>query len=412
MPVQTSDEIKKMTFEEMIEAGLDQLVDACELSVPMESREAVDFDIIYGRAIMHFLRGEQEQLASLITSLDRLSAHPEHDFIVAACKLREQIRARKFDPTLLVRANELVLRETRWQGELSMLLATAFTISDDYQSAMASYSRAVTAFEKQGVIRKALRARMNVLVCESNLHPTRNLFARYHDLYRRAIRKQSRDLIVATTCLLNISREYQRAGAYLVALKYCNRALSLFELQMGELNYFLTLAHRAHLLCDLGRRAEARIDFEAAQVGQFKEVEAALRVIEPMLSGHAPATNADQSDLLPTWRERAQTALTPNEEQPRLSTLEEKLIRYLSDGPRDRIDILEEIYGSALEFETKLNRFKSLLGTLRKKFPQLVLCEDGKYRLADEILVPGLHGPGLKKQEEARSNQTGGLRSR
>jgi tetratricopeptide (TPR) repeat protein len=226
---------------------------------------------------------------------------------------------------------------------------------------------------------------MNVLVCESHVHPERNLFARYHDLYRRAQRRGVRELIVATTCLLNISREYQRAGAYMVALKYCNRALQFFELQMGELNYFLTLAHRAHLLCELGRRAEARLDYEAAKLGNFKEVEAALEMIEPLLNGETPKPS-ENSALLPTWRERSLELRS--EARPKLSALEEKLIGFLSSGPQDRIDILEAIYGSNLDYETKLNRFKSLLGTLRKKYPNFVHCEQGKYRLADELLVP------------------------
>lgn len=407
----------KLTFEEIIQASVDELVEACELSLSDggAGSDHSEYAVTYGSAILHFLRGEQEQLSELIENLEQLNAHPEHEFLLTACQLRQQIRLRSFEPVLLSRADRLMNQDSRWQGELAMLLATAYTITDEYEKAMALFSRAVVAFEKQGVMRKALRARLNVLVCESNLHLTRNLFARYHDLYRRSIRKGNRDLIVATTCLLNISREYQRSGAFLVALKYCNRALSLFELQIGELNYFLTLAHRAHLLCDLGRRAEARIDFEAAKLGHFKEVEAALKVIEPLLEGvvgQIELKPSERADLLPDWRERVDETSRPKEAHIRLSALEEKLIRYLAIMPRDRIDILEEIYGPNLEFETKLNRFKSLLGTLRKKWPQLVICEESKYRLADEILIPGLNGPAYLRTPGHAADITGRVNTR
>ncbi len=373
------------TFENVIEAGLDELVEICD-PVRVEG-QALTIELHYAQAILHFLRGELEELKSLTDSVTILFAgHPEAELLHLACRLRELIRARQANPELIAQAERALEASSsenlKWRGEIAILIATVCTVFDEYQRAMEFYTRAVTAFEKQGCMRKALRARMNVLVCESHLHPDRNLFARYHDLYRRSLRKGQRELIVATTCLLNISREYQRAGAYLIALKYCTRALNLFELQMGEMNYFLTLAHRAHLLCDLGRTSEARIDFEAAKLGNFKEVEAALQVIEPLLHGSRPQ-DTTSSDLIPTWRERIESS-----GQTRLSVLEEKLIAFLSSGPRDRVDILEEIYGSNLEYETKLNRFKSLLATLRKKLPTLVICEEGKYRLADEILIP------------------------
>lgn len=384
------------TFEWVIEAGLDKLAEACERLDLRDLSRPGSFELFYGQVIVHFLRGEEDELANHLQSLEKFSGHDEFDFLRTACSMRVQIRSREFESALLQHAIDLASRSERWEGELCILAATAQTVLDDYAAAHVLFARATQAFERRGCSRKSLRSRLNVLVCESHVHPNRNLFARYHDLYRRALRSNQRDLIVATTSLLNISREYQRAGAFLVALKYCNRALSLFELQMGEMNYFLTLAHRAHLLCELGRRAEARIDYEAASVGRFKEVEAALRVIEPMLDGARLPDASMSPDLLPTWRERALSANT-SDSTPKLSTLEEKLIRFLANGPRDRIDILEEIYGTQLEFETKLNRFKSLLSTLRKKFPNLVICEDGSYRLADEILIPGLHESDIRK---------------
>jgi tetratricopeptide (TPR) repeat protein len=374
-------------FEFVIEAGLQELVDACGFITPTSK---VSIELLYGQVIVHFLRGEAEEMKAKIQQIPTIFAgHPELEMLLTACKLREQIRLRIYDSEALKKALSLSDLPGRWQGELLILQATAMTLFNDYEKAMNFYGRSADSFQAQGCVRKALRARMNVLVCESHLYPNRNFFARYHDLYKAALKKPHRELIVATTCLLNISREYQRAGAPMAALKYCNHALALFERQMGELNYFLTLAHRAHLLCEMGRREEARIDFEAARLGQFKEVEAALQVVESLLKGEK-ASVQDSESLLPTWKERmGEAGAGINEKAVKLSASEEKLIQYLSQGPSERIDIIETLYGALLDHETKLNRFKSLLGTLRKKFPNLVLCENGKYRLADEILIPG-----------------------
>ena len=47
--------------------------------------------------------------------------------------------------------------------------------------------------------------------------------------------------------------------------------------------------------------------------------------------------------------------------------------------------LVDEIYGDRLDSETKQNRFKSLIGTFRKKCPEMIVYDQGRYRLADEI---------------------------
>ncbi|MCM2278550.1 MAG: hypothetical protein NDJ89_10795 [Oligoflexia bacterium] len=46
---------------------------------------------------------------------------------------------------------------------------------------------------------------------------------------------------------------------------------------------------------------------------------------------------------------------------------------------------MEKLYGERLGYETRLNRFKALLATLRKKAPQLIVFEQGRYSLADPL---------------------------
>lgn len=381
---------KQLTFEFVIQADLESLVGVC-LSLPTPVDENERLSLFYGQTIIHFLRGDTDILTSNLPKIrSDFSLHPERNHLEVACALRERIRLRLLDAGLLERAFEIIKEDQsvyaiKWRGEIAILLATSYTIFNDYQRAHEMFEIAARGLMDAGFIRKSLRAQMNVLVCESHIHPGKNLFTRYHDLYRQAIQRDRKEIVVATTCLLNISREYQRAGAYLAALKYCNRAIALFERQMGDLNYYLTLIHRAQILVSLGRVAEARIDVDQARLAPFKEVKAALQVIEPLIEGQLPSQESTD-DLLPTWKERV-AEIHSSLSTPKLSSLEERLLALLSRGPRDRIDLVDDIYGDRLDAETKQNRFKSLIGTFRKKCPDLIVYDNGRYRLADQMLV-------------------------
>lgn len=369
-----------MSFENLLEANLEELV----LAIENTPGATMTLEGLYGAAIIDFLRGDLTSLKNRLRLVtDRFFDHPERKTAAVAIELRVQIRTRIFESGTLKAAADLAASPSRWQGELLLLLATAHTVFNSYERALELFEQAAHSFAGQGCHRKSLRARLNVLVCESHLHPEKNLFARYHDLYRRALRSRPRELVVATTCLLNISREYQLIGSHQVALKYCDKALEHFESHMGDINYFLTLVHRAHLLLELGRKEEARVNYEAAKLCSFKEVHAALEVVAAALNG-APAAQLTEKDQLPTWQERT---MAPGE-APKMSQLEQKLLRFLSDREREKIDVLEHLYGSLLPYEVKLNRFKSLVGTLRKKWPGLVLCEQGRYRLSDTLVGP------------------------
>jgi hypothetical protein len=121
-------------FEFVIEAGLDELIEICEGNQPRTSQ--LDVGVFYAEVIVHFLRGEQEQLSKCASSVYELfSAHEDVEYLNVACRLREQIRLRTFDPELLAAAIKLSLTASRWMGELFILLATAHTIMDQYERA-------------------------------------------------------------------------------------------------------------------------------------------------------------------------------------------------------------------------------------------------------------------------------------
>jgi hypothetical protein len=342
----------------------------------------------YAHVLLAFLRADIPALSSLAEQKEQFMEHAQYSPYESACCLRLAIRKRAFDSALSQKTEaEFEHGEwssSEWRGEIALLLATHFTIQPDFQKAKEWFRRAYKVLLNAGCPKKALRARLNELVAESHLDPVKNQISDYHDLYRWSTRQSQREDAVAITCLVNISREYQRAGAYLAGLQWCEKGLRFGELQFGSVAHHLLLAQKADLLVNLNRRAEAAMICDELKLSPFPEVKAALEVLLPVLGDKKPTLPSP--GVLPTWRER----LEGNDSASPLSKLEDQLVEYLSSGPRDRVDLINHLYGSQLSYETKLNRLKSLLSTLRKKNSELVRYRDGLYELADQIAVPRL----------------------
>jgi tetratricopeptide (TPR) repeat protein len=363
-------------FHEIIELGLESL------AAYLEGKPSDSTEVFYGHFILAYQRGDIPLLTKMESEAQKFSNAEDFAQLQSAIQIRLGIRSRKIEPRLLDSVIAAHAASGRWQGELAILLGNAFAVTGDHPTSKAWFIKSVIELASGGSHRKAHKARLNVFVAESHIHPRANLIPDYFNLYRKSSKPPHEELSVASTCLLNISREYQIMGSHHAALKYCTQALHMAEANFGSLHYYLILAHRAHLLCELERFSEALIDFECAIAAPFGEVKSALTVVRELLNGkvEVPIIEAHPANLLPTWKER-----TKPTDGIKFSELENRLLAFLGEKPRDKIDILEHIYGEKLSHEVKLNRFKSLIGTLRKKSPHLVICEAGEYRIADAI---------------------------
>jgi hypothetical protein len=270
-----------------------------------------------------------------------------------------------------------------------MLAATGLTLADRYAEARPLFCAAEEAFEESGSSRKALKCRYNIVVCDSHLDNKPNMIPLYFDLHRRALKPEYNDLATASHCLLNISREFELIGALTAGLKYVTEAIDLAATNFGTQHYYLCLAHRCHLLCELQRFPEARMDYECSLACAFPEVIASLQVLKPRLEAEFPdlstitlSSEGKTQHLIPTWRKRSKRT------EFSFSPMEDQLIEFLSGGPKQTIDIIEHLYGEKLDHETKLGRFKSLIKALRRKSPYILVNERGNYRLADETQRP------------------------
>ena len=70
------------------------------------------------------------------------------------------------------------------------------------------------------------------------------------------------------------------------------------------------------------------------------------------------------------------------------SDLEQTLLRLAYNGPVEKWDLIERLYpagGDSLALE---NRFKNLVARVRKKYPSLLTCHEGRYSVAR---LPAVH---------------------
>lgn len=70
-----------------------------------------------------------------------------------------------------------------------------------------------------------------------------------------------------------------------------------------------------------------------------------------------------------------------------MSELEIRLVRILAQGALERIDLITRMYPDEPEFESAESRLKVFLSRFRKKYPDWILREGGKYRINAPLLA-------------------------
>lgn len=355
--------------QKIIEANLEDLVEILSKLSPTDSY------YFYAQALRDYLSGN---LQALYNAHKENRSNPEG----VAVALRYELRARALQASTIEAGIQYFqsCSDLLWKGELAFLIARSFEICEDHKQGSKWYKISAKELEAAGAKKKSIKAFQNYLAEENRAHPDRRLIPEFLYIFKKASKIGEKG--VAGVALMNISREYERVGAYRPALKFVNRALSFLERDAGSLHYYLALVQRSHLFYSMGREEEAFADYEAAFVSDHSEVKAALSVIENLFQGKGEVV---KKDLTPGWKYRLQDQAR---EKNKLGDMESKFISYIAETPRDKFQIIEYLFGTTMEFEKMENRFKNLLGRVRKKHPNLLVFENGKYRISDISLLP------------------------
>ena len=358
---------------ELIEADVDRLLDP---TFAQSLTPALQF---YRQVLLSYHRGDLAHLKKASTQIVPLLTQ-ENSLLPLLTELRLVLLERNAKREQLAKIEKELDLNNPWCGEILILLAAIYETLGDFNSALRLHQKSAVELKKIGAEGKALRAESNSVANLSNLDPERKLIPEYTNILRQA--KKLRQYNIMATTLLNLSREYQKMGALKNALRFCNRSVAACKTNPGGLTYYLALAHRAHLLLEMGRRLEAEVDFELACTSDFPVVKAACNVLS-VLFGEASADPSTSG--LNTWEERL-SQHQKNEKHVPLSPVEEKLVRFLAEKPREKFAITDHLFGVELHPLTAENRLKNLIHRVRKKIPGLILLKDDLYSIADPEL--------------------------
>lgn len=352
---------------DLLDASLEKLTSLALAGLP-DSLEA------YRRVLFAFLSGDT---AALEVETEKVRNEPDFPFLVEFTTFRrDYLRESLSEKRVEEFSASAAAGHELWAGEHFMLLAAAEEQRARTAQAQRLYERAAAAYAAMGARGKALRAQFNSVTLLGHLDPKKTLIQENFFLYREA--KRLHQPIVMAPALQNISREYQKMGALRMALKYATMAVAASAEDIRGHLYFLAVVHRAHVLHDLGRHAEAEMDLEEARTSAFPSVKAACAALDSLVQGRATAAPS----LTRSWQERV-AEFAKKSRRVTLSDHEERLLQFVSAEPRTKFELVSHLFGDRLDPFAAENRLKNLVYRIRQKLPGLLLLENERYFLAD-----------------------------
>lgn len=364
--------VTKIELKDIIEAPLADLL-SWQRSAPFE---LTTDHAVYISTLISYL---QSDIRGLLASVDYL--HRLDSPLVHVAELRMRIRQQSASKLEIQSSFDALSSETSQHehlGEMGFVAGYASWTIGDFESAVSYYTVARKHLLACGSFKKALKVAQNILATKTCIDVHLKCIPEYNQIFLEA--RKLRDYATCGLAMLNISREYQKMGALNLALKTIDVAITHFKKEHGTLHYYLARAHRAHLLVQLGDYPSAVLDIEECLTSNFPEVQGAIKVLES-IETQSQAAELPQI-LNPTWKSRASRLSTEKNPEIRMHDLEEKLLAILRNGPKAKVDLVEALYGTKIDYESAENRFKNLLVRIRKKAPNLIALMGGRYQIS------------------------------
>lgn len=321
----------------------------------------------------HYLKGDAAEMQALIAVHKALlnQAEPWFESLLA---LRLAIREKTEVPHNADRFNSIGC--PAWRGEALMVYGMYLEERGQEAAAIEAYHKSAASFVVAAMHRKSLIAAYNELAAKTRLYPEKKYFFELRSFVNEARRLQCFDL--SAVALANLSRDCQLVGAIELAKVHCEEALHYLKIyDFGSLQYFLTVAHYVNLLLQTGAWSEAVAYYEELSLCDFKEIKEIKDVIEAGIDGNAQSKS--YAHLPFTWRERLNNfQLAP---QYPFTDKERILIESLTESPKSIEELSAHIYGSRIDLQSSVGRTKQLVHRVRRKAPNLIAFQGGKYAL-------------------------------
>lgn len=366
--------MEKLTWKDLIQLSMAELRQASMLG-----QFETDSEDQYSKAIVYYLEENLSDLKEL---------NPADKEIKFLIDFRVLMLERDYsdDDIKDWMAESEILSEEK-QAELYFLAAYAAAEIQSYQFSKEIYKKAYARLKKIGAERKAVKSLMNMVVSEQCDKDSKKLILDYNFVATEA--RKIQDPIVEGLCFLNMSYEHRKLGGLELSLNFVNQALDLLQNDFGANHYYSALAHRCHVLIELGRYNEALFDFQKIKASRASENLEALKVIQVLLGEKQMEVKMDH--LEHTWRERLFLS-KKGKKTKKLTKTENELLQVLSTGPKGKAELIEALYGEKIDFFAAESRLKMLLSRFRKKCPGVISIENSQYQIVDDNFLIQSHG--------------------
>ncbi len=371
-------------FKLVIEAPLQELIDL------QHSKHLTKGQALYCKVLVAFLSSDHSSLQSLCRDLENLANQTQTLELVVLfhlAKIRLSIRQRTVDLEMLRNLIGLMYMPVRepLQSEGYFVIARGQEVLAQHANAARFYDKSHIGFQKCGAHRKSMKALFNSLANQTRIDPSLSYISDYKKLCYLA--RRVKDNGTMAVALMNISREFESLADFNLSLKYATRAITFLQNDMGTLQYFMSLVHRAHLYLSLNQLSEAQRDLDRARRSEHIEIQAAVKYLTLQISGSLEntLTPADFKNMTKCWQERVIDNHYNKERGNDVLSKNEKRVRdVLSHGPHPRNALTDILRGSAKEPEFLLLRLKALFHRLRTQCKELVAFENGTFKLSNK----------------------------
>lgn len=317
----------------------------------------------YAEGLIYYLEGNVDQLQNKIQFIPETNLYLfEKELLQQMLVLRLQIRIKKLDLENILNLKKTLdskITSPALQGEIHFILGMAFEeLGNDYLSSE-HYNHAYQIFEKAVIPSKSIKALHNYIASQSRIpeFKNRNYISEYKHLYLLCLKQK--DFLTAGTCLTNIGMEQMNLKLLSEAKLTFERALKLLENNITSHQYYLTLLKYLETL------------------NQLNQIHNYIHLKNIITSN--PFADLNQMTLkILTYFDDASLS----ESSKHLSYHEELLIKLLLEGPKDKTNLLDSLYGKNLDYFTRDNRFKNLLVRIKKKKIYSLSFSKGKYTIA------------------------------
>ncbi|MCB0413973.1 MAG: helix-turn-helix domain-containing protein [Bdellovibrionales bacterium] len=369
--------IKQTSLVRILQGNLLELI---EIRYQEECSSEIEKE--YLEVLIHYFKGNVERLSQIMSSILNKDIYP---LVKMRLMTLETNASHKEIDHLLSQFLESNLGKARiWQAEGLFVAAQCLASVEINKKAGELYKKANLLFSRENCVHKSVKSLLNHLACVSRFDPEISLISDYYYLAKKA--KKCGEQVVVGICLLNISREYQLLGAKETALDYVNESIQSLEADYGSKNYYLAIAHRAHLYIELERFNEAKRDYDLLISAKHPAMEESIKVIDKLMGEQSQP----KIEILSTsWRERLLRSEI-EKAKAKLTVFESKLVELLVEQPRKKEDLVTLLYGNQVDYLSANNRFKVLLSRLRKKRPNLIVSSNGRYQVSDKLVRPNL----------------------